>query len=1170
MWRRAALAVLAALVAAPAAAGWWEVAEADSRFDLAAARRAALEAVSTAPDSADAVAAADWWLRNVDVIAEPEALLAAVPTPRDPELGFVLAQLEAGLSRRRPAGVPASVEVAGPFGVFDTLDIERGLVPRDAELPPPGTRFVDDAHPFRLRVAALDGTAGPPRGLVFGGVYLAAWDLRLERPLTGWMVLEVSDGANLELDGRPVDRIRRAGETSAGLRWYRVELAAGAHRVRVEMASTDVPQARISLWDEHGLPVEAAQADGVVTTPAASTAEPAEPPAAAALAARLARPDADLHTLLLGAVVARGRGDPRRASGLVARALELSPDDDQANLTAALLLLEAPSGIAPEVAARRAREHLRRAADLPLALLAEHALAGREQRSEDQDRLLNDMVDRHGDDARVLSLWVREAVRRGWVREAETALERLAAILPGSRRVAEMRVEVAQGLEQWQERTRLLRALAESEPENLERVDDLVGACLVDDAVDILKRLRDRAQDPAIDLDVARRQLEAGRPAEAAAALTAARRRWGDLQVFDQLELALAADRPDVLRTTVERVLSRHPSNLELAALDWRLGATPFYAPFVVDGLELARQREDTPKGVDAELLLDQAVERIFPDGSSLHYYHGLTRAVTPEGARQAASLQQLPGSLRLKVRIVKPDGTIVVPPELSPDTDVYQLADVEPGDLVEEEYVASIAATGASRRGHLSPYIYRFADADRAFGLSEYALLVPPGVDPKVEGRFVGLERKEWDQDGLHVVRWRAERVPPIPREPYSPPAQELLPWVTYGFGVTWEDVGDVLRDRFMEVLETTPELEAWSAPLVAGDDPEVAAQRLAEGLEKAVKEGRDSLDLRSTAGESFSRGEGNRIVIAAAALLSGGWDVDLVMARPRVFAGTHLAVPSMDAFSIPLLRLSRGDRSAWYDVEEGRRGAGRVRPLLQGSDALVAPISHPERPVERIERLPEFSNPELEERVSARASVSADGTARVHFELELPGGQGERLAEAVRSQPPDRVAMVYRQIAVGMFPGAEQVEGSVDHIGDDDGVRLVLDLVSPGACEISGTTMTCRSLVLAKPLGPSLASLAERTFPLVLHLPILQRLELDVTPPPGWRSVAAPRRLETRWGSVGETVDHPADGLHSVVTLEIPAQTVAPADYPEFARFCHAVDELLARPPRLERTRG
>ena len=60
-------------------------------------------------------------------------------------------------------------------------------------------------------------------------------------------------------------------------------------------------------------------------------------------------------------------------------------------------------------------------------------------------------------------------------------------------------------------------------------------------------------------------------------------------------------------------------------------------------------------------LLLDQAVERIFADGSSLYYYHGLSRANTPVGARRASVLQPLPDAHLIKVRILKPDGSVVI-----------------------------------------------------------------------------------------------------------------------------------------------------------------------------------------------------------------------------------------------------------------------------------------------------------------------------------------------------------------------------------------------------------------------------------------------------------------------------------------------------------------------------
>jgi hypothetical protein len=55
-----------------------------------------------------------------------------------------------------------------------------------------------------------------------------------------------------------------------------------------------------------------------------------------------------------------------------------------------------------------------------------------------------------------------------------------------------------------------------------------------------------------------------------------------------------------------------------------------------------------------------------------------------------------------------------------------------------------------------------------------------------------------------------------------------------------------------------------------------------------------------------------------------------------------------------------------------------------------------------------------------------------------------------------------------------------------------------------------------------------------------------------------------------VSEILEDEAGRSRSVLTLEIPAQTVTPEEYPEFARFCQAVDELVSRPPRLQPDSG
>jgi len=166
------------------------------------------------------------------------------------------------------------------------------------------------------------------------------------------------------------------------------------------------------------------------------------------------------------------------------------------------------------------------------------------------------------------------------------------------------------------------------------------------------------------------------------------------------------------------------------------------------------------------------------------------------------------------------------------------------------------------------------------------------------------------------------------------------------------------------------------------------------------------------------------------------------------------------------------------------------------------------------------------------------------------------------VDSVPPDQVAMIYRQMAASLFPGADQVSGEIER--GDDGAVIHLELTAPRACEPEGGQLVCRSLVLSNPIVPVLASLPERRYPLVLRLPIERNLELDLVAPDGWSVVPRPsRRLVADWGSVEETLST-ADGVQrSTLHIVIPAVTVEPADYAAFARFCQALDELSTRPP-------
>jgi hypothetical protein len=608
----------------------------------------------------------------------------------------------------------------------------------------------------------------------------------------------------------------------------------------MEVASPDGPQVRVSLLDDHGRPLKGlTRVDNVSEEWAASDIAPALPPASEALSQRLEDGDATVTDLLLAAQLARGRNDPEGEYKWIERARAGDPDDSWAALALARHLFTETGGLSGADRARNITQLLREASAIPGSQLFERAIAMREGRSEDAERILDQLMAGHPDDSRVLRVWIRETVRRGWVREAEEGLAQLEAELPGSLSVTDLRLDVLASLERWQERGVLLRALAAATPVETRWIGQMASSCLIGEAVASTVSLLPKIDDPDLDVQLVQLLLENGDFETARNELGRARGRWGELRVFDELGLLLAGDDREAMDTALAGALERDPSNLQLLALSWRNGREAFFAPFAVDSRDFIGEHRDLGSDVDAVLLLDQAVERIFADGSSLYYYHGLTRANTPVGARRASMLQPLPDAYLLKIRILKPDGRVVVPSDLQPGQGGVVLSDVEAGDVVEEEYVAWVGPTGASRDGHLPPYIYRFADPDRAFGLSEYVLLVPPEINLQVDGNFEGLERSEKEWQGLRMLYWRAEKVPPMPAEPFAPPAQDLMPWLNYGFGVSWQDVGDAVRDRVLAVLRSSPELREWSRTVLVGETPEEQFRSLVHALIETVESG-------------------------------------------------------------------------------------------------------------------------------------------------------------------------------------------------------------------------------------------------------------------------------------------------------------------------------------------
>ncbi|MCD4750093.1 MAG: DUF3857 domain-containing protein [Thermoanaerobaculales bacterium] len=1152
-------------------ADWWDVQVADVQLDLFRARQEALDTLETGSSEADALAVAGWWYENLDNLFDPGEILRVGLGKGGAELNFHLGRIAAELQATPPPGALNEVELSGPWGVFGRLDLERDELPLDQDIPPLGTPWRGPGSQYNYRIQTEDGWIGVPPSLQMGGVTVAGWTLLAPDDIEGWLVVEAEGSLRLEVDGFPIDQVPFAGVEGPEILWYRIRWAAGPHRIRLAFAPAETAAARLTLFDAESRPLSldnTAPSPGPWAPSSTVAGEPTPPE-------EPGKSVDDVQGLLRAAELANLRGHTARQRQYLETALAAAPDESMVQLAVAAFFLLESTGAAPEVDFRRTRDHLRKCSGLPITPLVEHLLALRQGRTEDVERLKEELTTGESKDPRILQLKLVQAIHRGWVHEAETTLSALESRLGDTEALVRWRLDVLGRLEQWNARRATLLRLAEAAPSRRRNVTLLATACCTDLAVDLVHQLRTRVVDPDLDADLVRLLIRADRTREAQAELAAALDRWGRLPALGALRLVLAEGDAEDFASALKQAIALRPHDLDLRSLAWRRGILePFWAGFQVDALEFAGQATTSEEGVDSVLLLDQAVERVFDDGSSLYYYHGLAKALTPAGARRAATLEQMPDAQRLTLRIIKADGTVVFPADIKTDGANVVLGEVEPGDLVEEEYVAAVPSSAPGIRGHLSPYIYRFSDSTRVFGLSEYVIVAPVGLDLQVDGLFAGLEYSENTDGGLRMLHWRAEDVPAIPNEPFAPPTQELQPWVTYSFRMSWQDVGDLLRERLLASLRTSKELDEFAAHYLDHDqeDPVGALRSLVGAVIDRVEPGPTLLDLGTTAGEAFSRGRGNRLGIVAGALRSAGRPVDLVLSRPTPFVGTHLDVPSMDVFGIPLLRVEHEGREIWIDLKQAQTGVDYLSPSLQGSDGLALPLGDPRASVYLVSELPSFPNPQLVERSALEVKLDADGGARLSFHMWLLDAQASRFAENLGVLPEDKIDLVFRRLANSSFPGAEGVVGTIEK--EDSSLEVSLDFRLSAACDPEDETMSCAALAASSPIAPILATLPKRRFPLILQQPILRRFERELLPPPGWEApTAAPRHLDSRWGSVHESLTTKGPSLHSCLVLEVHAARIEPEDYPEFARFCRAVDELVGRPPiltRLSSTRG
>jgi tetratricopeptide (TPR) repeat protein len=791
-------------------------------------------------------------------------------------------------------------------------------------------------------------------------------------------------------------------------------------------------------------------------------------------------------------------------------------------------------------------------------------------------------------------LVVDEAKQAG-LAEGVVPLRKLAAEFPGVPEILAKAAELYGELGWRSERMHAVSALAERFPEDLttlrlllEELDE-VGSLIAADAVAERLAKLDPDSEILLDRSLARhdwagaiaelRRLAKRRPERKDIVVRVADvlSRSGDpkaaaLELSDALtknpedsvaRFRLADEsyaRGDVaaLRRALAEALQVGAKATELrAAIDLLEGATDL-EPYRIDGRAVIREFEAWEKAGrhmdgNAARVLDYSALWVHPDAESDMLEHEILRIQSQEAIGEQAE-QAPPAGLVLRLRVIKPDGSILEPEPVS-GKQTLSMPHLEVGDYVEIEHISQQAGDGEKGQRYRGPEWF-FREPEKGYWRSEFVAVTPKARHLEVETRGTVPPPTVRTVGDFDERRWRVDLSPPAPKEPDSPPLNEFLPSVRLGWGVsladTLERLVDVVsfetpldprfRQRALEIVKSAP----------AGRIDE-QARLLYEEVARNVAEGNENDGRRILSAKS-----GSRQAAFIYLLRELGIPVEVAIVKNRLATPALGKLSEVEAYDGLLLRIDTGATGpkwltvrdkfapAWY-VPAEYRGQPAVR-LTSGTPPDIVPATGGNDGVV----------------FEGRAMLHDDGSASVALAQRFEGKAGIGIRNLLDKVPGAQLRDFLESALVGRsLPGARLVDFSVEH-KDDPSAPLVLNL----RAEVPELARHVTGGLAIAPIFPmnlnDLASLAERQTPLLLQLAFHVEVHFEIVAP---ETLHLPENLapaEVRDGDRSVLVRDSIRG-HSLLldrVVDIPAGRVQPgAEYARYVRFVHEGDALVQR---------
>jgi tetratricopeptide (TPR) repeat protein len=776
----------------------------------------------------------------------------------------------------------------------------------------------------------------------------------------------------------------------------------------------------------------------------------------------------------------------------------------------------------------------------------------------------------------------------GWTPELERTIERLIVQFPDDTGAIALGIDLFEGRGDAAGVERLLGRLRELDPDSEVVLERAIARRDYTTALAELKRLAKRRpsrEDLALRIEDV--MVRAGNDEHAWKRLEEAITRE-PRDVHARLALADAAvvrgEKGALAKALVDAVeAGADPSVIE-EAIDLVEGVTEL-EPYRLDARGVIADFEASKKEHPgtAVRVLDYGAVLIRSDGSSRFLEHEIVRVQSEEGIKRFTEMDT--GGHILHLRVIKKDGR-VLEPEAVEGKPTATMPHLEIGDYVEQERIISRWGEGESAEYEGPAWFFR--EEDVAYARSEFVVIAPANKPLQLE-KANGVPEPTTVRRGLQVSHhFRVDDSPAAPAEPGSPPAQEFLPRVSVGWGLSFDKRIERTSRGLMQLTPVDPRIRriaqnivrkssqpadkatatsekapassasapASTGPAAPGKDEEQLrqARALYHWVLDSVQEGEETDGRRVVVSRSGNRWRG--FVTLAEAL---GIPVRWALAESRISSPVLGEIGSANRALAPVLFVGAGPSATWLTIEDKFAPYGTVPGHLRGEKAyLLGGLEAEVTEVPRAGTLDRIG-------YQGTGTLRPDGSARLVLNIVFSGQYAAGLRNGLSQIPEGQLETIIESQLLGQkLPGAELV--SYEVVDQDKLDRALVLKVVVEAPQFA--TPTSGALLLGPPFMPRLTGLtrlAERKTPLLITDTTAQGLDLKLTLPSGTRAIvrkSSARHPRSRF----EVQDQAGPGyVHLIRDVVTDAGRVQPSDYGAFQTYARDADAALTSAIRI-----